>query len=81
MLTGRGFKFGLYLKKKEDKISKKVMDWTDEKSLHPEGTIGFISNLERHYYIDNLWLFDSPVDLAVEPKEKITACWGRLKQQ
>ena len=81
MLTGRGFKFGLYLKKKEDKISKKVMDWTDQKSLHPEGTIGFISNLERHYYIDNLWLFDSPVDLGVEPKEKITACWGRLKQQ
>ena len=81
MLTGRGFKFGLYLKKKEDKISKKVMDWTDQKSLHPEGTIGFISNLERHYYIDNLWLFDLPVDLAVEPKEKITVCWGRLKQQ
>ena len=82
-LTGRGFKFELYLKKKKDAISTKVMAWTDPKSLHPEGTIGFISDLERHYYIDNLRLFDSPneANLAIEPVGKVTTFWGRLKQR
>ncbi|MBP95901.1 hypothetical protein CMK18_08100 [Candidatus Poribacteria bacterium] len=80
-LTGKNFKFELYLKKKEDPISQKVMDWTDAKSVHRKGTIGFIADNSRHYYIDNLRLFDRPdeVNLSIEPIDRITTFWGKLK--
>ena len=82
-LTGRGFKFELFLKRKEEVVSKKIMTWTDPKSLHAKGTIGFISDLERHYQIDNLRLFDSSneVNLSVQNKDKVAICWAYLKQR
>ena len=82
-LQGKGNKFTLYIKKKEDLLSTKVMEWTDTKSLHPKGTIGFTSHLERHYQIDNLRLFDSTneVNLSVEYKNKMAVCWANLKQR
>ena len=57
------------------------MDWTDAKSVHPKGTIGFIADNSRHYYIDNLRLFDRPdeVNLSIEPIDRITTFWGKLK--
>ena len=81
-LTGKSFKFELYLKKREKAISQKVMDWTDTESLHPKGTIGFIADNSRHYYIDNLRLFDTPneVNLAIEPTEKVAIFWGQVKR-
>ena len=82
-LTGQGFKFELFLKRKDEIVSRKIMSWTDDKSLHPKGTIGFISDLERHYQIDNLRLFDWPneVNLSMEDKNKMAVCWANLKQR
>jgi len=81
-LQGKGNKFTLYIKKKEDLPSTKVMEWTDTKSLHPKGVIGFHTNNLHHYQIDNMRLFDSPneVNLAVSAKSKQTTAWAELKQ-
>ena len=81
-LQGKGNTFTLYIKKKEDLPSTKVMEWKDTKSKHPKGVIGFHTNNLHHYQIDNLRLFDSPneVNLAVSPKLKQTTVWAALKR-
>jgi len=81
-LTGKIFNFQLYLKKREEAISQKVMDWTDTEGLHPKGTIGFIADNSRHYYVDNLRLFDAPkeVNLSIEPIGKVSTIWGKVKE-
>ena len=81
-LQGKGNKFTLYIKKKEDLPSTKVMEWKDEKNMHPKGVIGFHTNRLQHYQIDNMRLFDSPdeVNLSVAAQSKQATFWAELKQ-
>ncbi len=81
-LTEKSFNFQLYLKKREEAISQKVMDWTNTEGLHPKGTIGFIADNSRHYYVDNLRLFDNPkeVNLSIKPIGKVSTIWRQVKE-
>ena len=80
-LQGKGGDFTLYIKKKADLLSIKVMEWKDPKNKHPKGVIGFHTNNLHHYKIDNMRLFDSPneVNLAVDARTKQTTFWAELK--
>ena len=81
-LQGKGGDFTLYIKKKADLLSIKVMEWKDPKNKHPKGVIGFHTNNLHHYKIDNMRLFDSPneVNLAVDARTKQTTFWAELKR-
>ncbi len=81
-LLGNDNNFELYIKKQGSLVQEKVIEWTDPKNLHPKGVLGIHTNQLQHYYIDNLYLYDTPreVNLAVEPHGKIAVTWGELKQ-
>ena len=81
-LLGNGNTFQLYIKKQGDLIFEKVTEWTDPKNLHPKGTLGIHTNQLQHYYVDNVYLYDSPggINLAVEPQGKLAVTWANLKQ-
>ena len=81
-LLGAGNDFELHIKEQGELLYEKVVEWTDEKNLHPKGVLGIHTNQLHHYYIDNLFLYDNPreVNLAVEPEGKLAVMWAALKQ-
>jgi hypothetical protein len=81
-LLGKGNTFQLYIKNQGDLIFEKVTEWTDSKNLHPKGVLGIHTNQLQHYYVDNVYLYDSPggINLAVEPQGKLAVTWAALKQ-
>ena len=81
-LLGDGSDFELYIKKQGELSFEKVSDLSDVKDLHPKGVLGFHTNQLQHYYIDNLYLYDTPreVNLAVEPHGKLAVTWATLKR-
>ncbi|MDP6594760.1 MAG: hypothetical protein QGI86_02520 [Candidatus Poribacteria bacterium] len=80
-LQGKVGSFTLYIRKKADLVSAKVIEWKDPKNKHPKGVIGFHTNRLQHYQIDNMRLFDSPneVNLAVDVRAKQTTFWAEIK--
>lgn len=81
-LLGKGSTFQLYVKKQGALVFQKVSEWTDPKDLHPKGVLGFHTNQLQHYYVDNVYLYDTPneVNLAVEAAGKLAVTWAALKQ-
>ena len=77
-LLGNASTFQLHVKRQGELVFQKVSEWADLKNLHPKGVLGFHTNQLQHYYIDNLYLYDSPnqVSLAVESYGKLAVTWA-----